>query len=187
VRTLGVSARGSACTAGNQCADSICTVTGVCCDTPCDGLCRTCTVEGCVGTPVSDTRCGSGGATLSCGALSTTCRLYDDLPANLCAGFGQCAEPGTLAECTRFHDATDGTACSEVACSSGAGGACHACACVFPGATQELTPPPWALAPGCSVGAGRPAAAAAPFALALAALALVGWRRSRRRPLRTRR
>ena len=61
----------------------------------------------------------------------TECRRYGDLPANHCAAFGQCGEPGNLTGCTAFTDAPDGTACSQAACEGGAA-ACRAGGCIWP-------------------------------------------------------
>lgn len=131
-RKLGIQPRGIACTVTSGCSEGICTG-GFCCDTPCDGICQRCGANGCVETPVADARCGgAGGGVISCAALSTECRTYQDQPMNRCAAFNLCIEPGSLSECDTYTDAPDGTACASAAGGEHVAGACRAGVCDVP-------------------------------------------------------
>jgi MYXO-CTERM domain-containing protein len=145
LRAFGARARGEPCIAPGQCADGFC-AGGVCCDVACDGACQACTAAGCVGAPPSDSRCG----VVACGALTTTCRSYQDA-ANLCIAFNRCAEPG-VAACTQFSDAPDGTACVAA---GGVAGSCVGgdCAVAAPdGGSPRAPAGGCALAPGVAPG-----------------------------------
>jgi MYXO-CTERM domain-containing protein len=176
-RALGLRPLGSPCTAATGCSDGICTG-GVCCNTPCDGICRACSADGCVVTPPSDGRCGENGV-ISCSSLSTTCRTYQDQPMSRCAAFGQCAESGSLAECVTFTDVPDDTAC-DAPCAAVLGPAvCRAGACVCPsevliGMEPRSIPPP-----DCSMGGGGPGGAL-PLLLLLALAFARRWVSRRR-------
>jgi hypothetical protein len=175
-RKLALLPRGATCSGGaGGCADGICAL-GVCCDTPCDGICQACGANGCVETPTSDARCGA----VSCAELSTTCRTYSDVPGR-CLRFGECAETASLAACTTWSDAADGTACVSVACPDGScmGGACE-CASVIAFTPRQLAAAP--AAGGCAVGGAT--GCGGPAALLLLGAALIAARASSRRARR---
>jgi hypothetical protein len=143
-RKLGIVGLGQPCLAATACGLGFCTG-GACCDTACDGICQACGVNGCVETPQSDARCPA--MSVSCAALTTECRVFTDPPANRCVGFGECASSASLAECTTYNNAADGTACTS-AC--GGMGMCMAGTC----ACMSVAPAPYVRtlpATGCSV------------------------------------
>jgi hypothetical protein len=177
-RVLGLGTTGATCTESSGCLDGICTH-GICCNTSCDGICQSCGVNGCVETPASDDRCSS--SPVSCASLSTTCRTYSDLPANRCALFGQCAEGSTIADCTSYSDAPDGTACSSPSLACGNVGTCSAGRCVCTN-DKDLTSTPRVAAAtsGCSALPTRNGSSGSPLLLLMTLVAL-GLARSRRR------
>jgi MYXO-CTERM domain-containing protein len=180
LREIGIGARGTNCSSGSQCADGFCTARGICCNAPCDGVCQTCTAEGCIGTPSSDDRCGVGDAgELSCATLATTCRKYDEITAHACAAFGQCAAPGSLAECTSWTAINEGNPCDDFAC-AGMAGTCKqgTCDCKIPDSKEFVA----RVVPGCACAVGaRPAPGGFALALLLVGLALATSKYSRRR------
>jgi MYXO-CTERM domain-containing protein len=172
---LGILPSGASCSGATGCSDGICTG-GFCCNTSCDGICQRCGVNGCIETPRTDTRCGESGGVIACGALSTTCRAYSDLPMNLCAAFGQCAQSASLAECTQFTNAADGTACS----CTGASGSCRAGVCDCAGLATPDMFPTRGLPAGCRVATGAaPSPGSAALLLAIAGGVLLLRRRRR--------
>jgi hypothetical protein len=63
------------------------------------GLCSACDGTGrCTEAPADDDTCGI----VECSALDTTCRVYQDLTANRCAGLGTCKAPNDPATCSVY-------------------------------------------------------------------------------------
>ncbi|MFH1811008.1 MAG: hypothetical protein ABIJ09_19865 [Pseudomonadota bacterium] len=82
----------------------------------CD-LCTACDGTGsCDQITADDPACGD----IACGALSTTCRTYQDLQADRCDSLGVCVTPD-LQICTSFSNTGNGTPC---ACAGGGPGLC---------------------------------------------------------------
>jgi hypothetical protein len=176
-RKLALLPRGATCNGAGGCADGIC-ARGICCDTACDVICQACNANGCVETPPTDDRCGASGPMLACTNLSTACRTYENHPLNQCFAFGECAEAGSLAECDRYTNAADGTACSSAAC---AGGSCSAGVCECAGGGLPAPSPRTLMLAqatgGCDV-CGDAAVGSGP-AFLLLLLCLLGTRRLR--------
>jgi MYXO-CTERM domain-containing protein len=81
------------------------------------GLCAACDGAGTCGmTPADDAACGE----IDCDGLDTICRDYDDLIANRCEAFGDCADPNT-ADCIAYSDTSTGTYCGLCSSCDGAG------------------------------------------------------------------
>jgi hypothetical protein len=182
IRTLplGLRAAGEPCESVADCASGICTG-GVCCAVACEGVCEACSARGCVETPASDARCGSGAT--ACSALSTDCRSYQDVPGR-CAAFNLCAPAAGLDGCTQFTDAPDGTPCSSGSLGGAADGVCRAGSCAL--VAEPLASSAGRSTPGCACEVGGAANAPWPL-LALVAGWLSARDRRRGRPCASRR
>jgi len=143
-RKVGALPNGATCSVAGGCSDGFCT-NNACCNAPCDGICQACGANGCIEKPASDVRCSSG--SVSCEPLSTACRTYSNAPLTSCVAFGQCGDPGSLADCTVYTDKPDGTPCATAGCDTGT---CGSGACVCPYSLPVF--PARAISGGCAVG-----------------------------------